>query len=90
MIKQLEGQKGILRLILYLYKKGEINFQKIVNESGIYDRILRLSLNKLKDLGLVETRKDNSSYPPKNMICLTKKGEEIAKKLKEIEGVLNK
>ncbi len=90
MIKQLEGQKGILRLILYLNEKGETNFQKIVYDSDIYDRILRLSLEKLKDLGLIVTRIDNSSYPPKNMISLTEKGKIVAKKLKEIEEVLSK
>ncbi|MEM0160252.1 MAG: transcriptional regulator [Thermoplasmata archaeon] len=90
MIKSLEGQQGILRLLIYLSSVNEVNFQRIVFETDIYDRILRLSLEKLKELGLVKTRIDNSSYPPKNMISLTEKGKKIAEYLKNIEEVLKK
>ncbi|MGC9193729.1 MAG: winged helix-turn-helix transcriptional regulator [Thermoplasmata archaeon] len=87
-IKEFEGQKGILRLLVYLYEKGETNYYSIIKESDIYDRVLRLSVEKLRELKLIESRTDNSTYPPRNMISLTPKGRKVAEKLKEIEEIL--
>jgi len=87
-IKDLEGQKGILRVLILLKDKGEINYYSIIKESDLYDRVLRLSLEKLKELKLVESRLDNSTYPPRNMISLTDKGRKVAEHLKKIEEVL--
>ena len=89
-IKDLEGQKGILRVLILLKDKGEINYYSIIKESDLYDRVLRLSLEKLKELRLIESRLDNSTYPPRNMISLTDKGRKVAEKLKEIEEMLEK
>jgi len=88
MIKDLEGQKGILRVLILLKDKGEINYYSIIEESDLHDRVLRLSLEKLKELRLIEARLDNSTYPHHNMISLTDKGRKVAEKLKEIEKVL--
>jgi len=87
-IKDLEEQKGILRVLILLKNKGEINYYSIIKESDLYDRVLRLSLEKLKELRLIESRLDNSTYPPPNMISLTDRGRKVAEKLKEIEEVL--
>lgn len=87
-LEKLEGQKGVLRILVYLLDHGETNFQRIVDESDLYDRVVRNSLPILKDAGLISTKIDNASYPPKNMISLTEKGERIAEKLKTIEEIL--
>jgi len=87
-IKDLEGQKGILRVLILMKDKGEINYYSIIKESDLYDRVLRLSLKKLKELGLIESRLDHSTYPPRNMISLTDKGRKVAEKLEEIEKLL--
>ena len=87
-IRELEGQKGILRLLIFLLENGETGYYSIIKESDIYDRVLRLSLERLKGLELIETRVDNTSYPPRNMISLTDKGKKVAKHLKEIEIIL--
>ena len=87
-IKDLERQKGILRVLILLKDKGEINYYSIIKESDLYDRVLRLSLEKLKELKLIESRLDNSTYPPRNMISLTDKGRKVAEHLKKIEEVL--
>lgn len=87
-IRALEGQAGILQVLLYLNKKGEVNFQKIVEEARITGRSLYGSLDKLNKLGMVKQRPDNSSYPPKNMISLTEKGIKVAEKLMEIDEIL--
>ena len=89
-LEKLEGQKGLLRILVYLFDHGETNFQRIVDDSNLYDRIVRNSIPILKDAGLVSTRIDDTSYPPKNMISLTKKGKQIAEKLREIEEILSK
>ncbi len=86
----LEGQKGTLRLLVLLLKKGEINVQKITSESDLYYNIVNRSLRILSDLELITQRIDNSSYPPKNMISLTEKGKIVAEHLKKIEEVLEK
>ena len=88
-LEKLEGQKGVLRILVYLLYHGETNFQRIVDESDLYDRIVRNSLPILKDAGLVSTKIDNTSYPPKNMISLTEKGKRIAEKLMEIEEIMS-
>jgi len=87
-IRDLEGQKGILRVLMLLDEKGEINYYSIIKESDLYDRVLKLSLEKLRELELIKTRIDKSSYPPRNMISLTDKGKKVAQKLKEIEEIL--
>jgi len=87
-IKDLEGQKGILRELILLKDKGEINYYSIIKESDLYDRVLRLSLEKLKELRLIESRLDNPTYPPRNMISMTDKERKVAEKLNEIEEVL--
>ena len=87
-LEKLEGQKGVLRILVFLLEHGETNFQKIIDESNLYDRIVRNSLPILKDSGLVSTRIDKTSYPPKNMISLTEKGKDVASKVKEIEDIM--
>jgi DNA-binding HxlR family transcriptional regulator len=87
-IRDLEGQKGILRVLVLLDEKGEVNYYSIIKESDLYDRVLRLSLEKLRELELIKTRIDKSSYPPRNMISLTDKGRKVAEYLKKIEEVL--
>lgn len=84
----IEGQKGVLRTLVYLYDNGESNFQKIADSPGLYDRIVRNSLSILNEQGLIRQRIDNSSYPPKNMLSLTEKGKRVAEKLKEIDDII--
>lgn len=88
-LARIEGQKGVLRTLVYLYDNGESNFQKIADSPGLYDRIVRNSLAILNEQALIRQRIDNSSYPPKNMISLTEKGKKVAEKLKEIQDMLN-
>lgn len=87
-IRALEGRAGILQVLLYLNKKGEVNFQKIVEEARITWRSLYGSLDKLNKLGMIRQRTENSSYPPKNMISPTDKRRKAAEKLNEIEKII--
>lgn len=88
-IENIEGQKGSLRLLIYLNKVGKANAQRIVNETNLYPRIVKSSMALLEKEGLLISSVDSSTYPPKNMASLTEKGKKIAKKLKEIEDILS-
>ena len=87
-LEKLEGQKGVLRILVYLYQHGDTNFQRIVDEGNLYDRIVRNSLPILKNPSLISTKIDKISYPRKNMIFITEKGKRIAEKLMEIEEIM--
>jgi hypothetical protein len=84
----LEGQAGNLRVLIYLSDIGETNFQSIVEGLPLTGRSLYSAINKLKELGLIKTRTDSSSYPPRNMISLTDRGKRVAEYLKKVEEVL--
>jgi len=84
----LEGQAGNLRVLIYLSNVNETNFQSIVEGFPLTGRSLYSVIDKLKELELINTRIDRSSYPPRKMISLTDKGRKVAKKLKEIEKLL--
>lgn len=83
-----EGQKGTIRLLLYLLDKKEASLSTILKETDIYDRIFWKSAEILKTNGLVFMRIDNASYPPKNIISLTEKGKIVGYKLREIDLVM--
>lgn len=85
-----EGQKGTIRLLLYLHDKQEVSLSSILKETDIYDRIFWKSADLLKANSLITTRVDNTSYPPKNMVSLTNKGKKVAEKFKEIQEILSK
>lgn len=83
-----EGQKGTIRLLLYLLNKEEVSLSTILKETDIYDRIFWKSSDILKANGLIATRIDTTSYPQKNMVSLTIKGKKVGNLLKEIDEVL--
>jgi len=87
-LKNLEGQKGILRILVYLLDKGEVSIQYITDNTDLYYNIVKKSSSLLREYGLANTRVDNSTYPPRNMISLTEKGRKVAEQLKKIEEVL--
>jgi DNA-binding MarR family transcriptional regulator len=84
----LEGQAGNLRVLIYLSTVGETNFQGIVEGLPLTGRSLYGVIDKLKGLDLIKTRIDKSSYPQKIMVSLTERGKKVAKRLKEIEEIL--
>ena len=87
-IRVLEKQSGLIRLLIFLLDHQPINVQSVIESTDIYPNIMYASLKKSKDLGLITTRTDSRSYPPRSMISLTDKGRKVAKHLKEIEEIL--
>ena len=87
-LKNLEGQKGILRILVYLLDKGEVSIQNITDNTDLYYSIVKKSSSLLREYGLANTRVDKSTYPPRNMISLTDKGKRVAEYLKKVEEVL--
>jgi len=87
-LKVLEKQSGFLRLIYYLGENGEKTVTEIIEEADIPVHQLYASIDKAIRLKLVKRRIDKSSYPNRNLISLTTKGEKLALKLKEITNLL--
>ena len=61
---------------------------RIWPDSGVSINQGYKALDKMRELKMIKSRIDNSSYPPRNYISLTDKGKKIAAKLKEIEDFL--
>ncbi|MDG7000605.1 MAG: hypothetical protein JRN15_16035 [Nitrososphaerota archaeon] len=88
-IRILEKQSGILRLIVFLYDKKDYMLSDIWEHAEISVHQGYESLAKCKELGLVSSKRDDSKYPPRNLISLTPRGKKVAGKLREIEELLN-
>jgi predicted transcriptional regulator len=88
-LKLLEKQSGFLRLISYLQEKGETQITTIIGDSNIPVHQLYSSIEKGKSIGIIKTRVDTTSYPHKNMISLTDKGQKIGEKILEIMELVN-
>ena len=87
-IGDLEKQSGILRITVFLYDREEYMLSRIWPDSGVSINQGYKALDKMRELKMIKSRIDNSSYPPRNYISLTDKGKKIAAKLKEIEDFL--
>jgi len=87
-LKVLEKQSGFLRLLVYLLENGEKQITDIINNAEIPVHQLYASIEKGKELGLINTRIDNSIYPARNLVYLTERGRKIAEKIKEIIEII--
>ncbi len=75
--------------LMHLCSAGkEVSAGSVMQETDIYFRVLMKSLRILEDMGLVKSRVDSTTYPPKRMIALTSKGKEVADRMMEIERLL--
>ena len=89
-IKDLEKQSGILRIILFLDEHDKAVLSSIWPEANVPINAGYSSVSKLKELGLVSSTIDASSYPPKNLLSLTPKGKEVAAHLRMVENILRR
>jgi len=87
-LKVLEKQSGFLRLLVYLLENGEKQITDLINNAEIPVHQLYASIEKGKELGLINTRIDNSIYPARNLVYLTERGRKIAEKIKEIIEII--
>ena len=65
-----------------------MNFQKFIDDYSISSTTLYRTIEALKNLKIVKSEIDSSTYPKRSVISLTQKGKLVAKKLKEIEDIL--
>ena len=63
--------------------------EEILDETDIPVHQLYSSIEKGKELDLVETRMDRKKYPPRNLVSLTAKGKKFSKKLEELIKILD-
>ena len=87
-LRTLEKQSGLLRLIVYLAQDGEKPLTEVLEETEIPVHQLYSSIEKAKTIGLVDSRIDSDTYPSKNLIFCTLKGRRVAKKLLEISKIV--
>ncbi len=83
-LKILEKQSGFMRLLVYLLDNGEKTITEIMKDTDIPVHQLYSSIEKAKELELVNSRMDKEKYPPRNLISITAKGKKVAKKINEI------
>ena len=86
-LQALEGQSGILRLLVYLHQHGEANLSELIkkaniNQTGVYNSIRRLS-----ELNLIVEEKEKN-FPYRRVLRLTVEGKQIAEHLVKIEKLL--
>ena len=89
-IQSFERHAQMIRILLILESENKLNFQSFIDDRGISSTTLYRTLAALKELDLITTTIDKSRYPPQNVISLTDKGRNVAKHLKEIEGILER
>lgn len=87
-IFELERHSLLLEIIFILEEKGEINFQKFIDNYSMSSTTLYRTLGALKKLKIVGSKIDKSTYPKKTVLFLTENGKSIAQKLKEIDEIL--
>lgn len=86
-IREIEKQSGTLTILIYLTKKSD-SITSIIRYTGITSSSIYRALTKLSDLGLIQDEIDESVRPRKRIISLTKKGRKVAKKLLDVEKIL--
>ncbi|MEM3830238.1 MAG: hypothetical protein QXP36_13650 [Conexivisphaerales archaeon] len=82
-----EKQSKSIGSMKYLRSYPPISAYSVNDNTDIYPNLMYPSLKKAEELGLISSRTDNKTYPPRNVSFLTDKGKKVAKKLKEIEGI---
>ena len=87
-VEALEKNSGILRILVILKEKGEINFQQFIDIYHLYPNSLYPAIQKAKDLDLIDVRLETASRPRKKMIKLTEKGERIADYISRVNDLL--
>lgn len=87
MLAKLE-KKAALQIMVYLYKKGEPGKREDLrsNTSGVMETIYS-ALEVLKSLDLIE-EEEVGIFPFERRVWLRKKGMLVAKRLVEIENIL--
>jgi DNA-binding MarR family transcriptional regulator len=87
-IKALEGQVGILRILVYLCKrKSSASLSLLMKDTKVTQGALYNTIKKAVGLGLIEQRQEDK-FPYRKTISLTDKGLKIAKLLSEIDLML--
>ena len=90
-MEKLDGQRGFPMLLLYLLKNKKSNVREMTVIVDISQTAVYNALEKMEVIGLVEMKEEwgkrKRGWKRKNYY-LTEKGKKVAKKLKEIEGIV--
>jgi len=86
-IDKLDEVKATLRVLLYLHEKKEAKLTSIMKGIPVGQKAVYTALSALTELQLIE-EKTSKEFPFTRNFILTKKGQETAKHLTEIEKIL--
>ena len=88
LVLRLEGQKDIFRIMIEVERRGEV-FAEQLKRSGFNPQTYYRVLDKLKTLGLIKSRLDDSAEGAfRRMYSLTSQGRDFLVHLKQMEKVL--
>jgi len=85
-IREIDRQRHILLVLLYLQKSGEVIFSKLYTDLKVNNQIMDRIIYILKNLDLLKERNIVGSNV--RLLSLTHKGMRVAEKLREIEKIL--
>jgi len=85
-IREIDRQRHILLVLLYLQKSGEVIFSKLYTDLKVNNQIMDRIIYILKNLDLLKERNIVGSNV--RLLSLTLKGIRVAEKLREIEKIL--
>ena len=88
----MDSQTGMMELLVHLLKYEKLNITKIVHHRGMNIHTAYNCIELGTELGFIEMREENPEgkkrgFKSKNYY-LTDKGKKVAKKLKEIEEIV--
>ena len=86
-IDKLDEVKATLRVILYLHESKEAKLTTIMKGIPVGQKAAYTALSTLAELQLIQ-EKTSREFPFTRNFILTKKGQETAKHLEEIEKIL--
>ena len=86
-IDKLDEVKATLRVLIYLQENKEAKLTTIMKGIPVGQKAVYTTLSTLIELELIE-EKTSKDFPFTRNFILTKKGQEIAKHLTEIEKIL--
>lgn len=86
-IDKLDEGKATLRILLYLYRKGQTKLTTIIQDMPIGQKAVYTALNTLRELALLK-EETSQDFPFTRKFKLTPKGEKIAQQIVQIEHLL--
>ena len=87
-IGELDETKGTFRVLLILHREGPLSRPKLIRKAAVGKQAVYTALRVLQQLGLVEEER-TKGFPNTVLTGLTERGRKVAKRVGEIEKLVN-